>query len=312
MAKSENLDFKKYAIVIFRGFTGIPYGPISLENYDNKYKYYFEFACNPKVFESLITNLDCENINIKLQSIKSIGMLLYKYEMSSPFNYSKILNLLIKNRNKVKEPLKKLLNNINQNIRYEAANALAKIKAKECIQTLIHFARYGSLNQKKEDIYFLGELKAKEACETIIEQLENDKQEIRLQSIIALGKIGTNEAINAIIILVDDKDLRKEHLFEIIDVIGDIGKNEGYEKIIGILSKLFLKKNENIWINIMTNYSKFIKGKDWKEIFQNLHKIDKQNITDALLQHLKSEEDDIKVLASEYIIDFGIDLNTLS
>ena len=56
----------------------------------------------------------------------------------------------------------------------------------------------------------------------------------------------------------------------------------------------------------MTNYSRFIVGKGWKEIFRNLDPIDKQIIINALKQHKLSNDENLRTLAKDYIEEFEI------
>ena len=102
-------------------------------------------------------------------------------------------------------------------------------------------------------------------------------------------------------------DLEEDNLLETIDALGDIGKNRGYGSIIGVLSELFLKSDERFWNRVMTNYSKFFVGKEWKEIFQNLDVHDKEVITNALKQHILSNNESLSSDAKFYIDDFEIE-----
>jgi hypothetical protein len=140
---------------------------------------------------------------------------------------------LVQNFSAMVKCLEKALGDSDEDVRWQAVEALVKIGNPEVIPTLITALGDSDKYVRREAVEALGEIGTPEAVSGLITALEDSDEDVRRKAAEALGEIGTPEAVSGLITALEDSD--EDVRRKAAKALGEIGTPEAVSGLITAL-----------------------------------------------------------------------------
>ena len=201
----------------------------------------------------------------------------------------------------------------DEEVRWEAAEALGEIGDERAVEPLIQALRDNNEVVRESAAGALGEIGDSRAVEPLIQALKDEDEDVRYRAAYALGKIGDSRAVEPLMQTLRDED--GDVQIEAAEALGKMG-----EKAVEPLIQILKDENEDVRWGATLALGEIGDSRAMEPLIQALRdedhnvrwgaasalgKFGDSRAVEPLIQALRDEDDDVRLRAAEALGEIG-------